>query len=549
MSPATEEEKRAVAQEIEKLPKKQRTSARVEVAVAKRRILAGRYGKFTPETNRVSQAAEDMGLNQRHKQTLRELLHDQPTRTLEAFFARVDDPQQDAPSKAEGITGSEESLAKSSPGQMTPPDPLPKYMQESTGDAQRDQIFPQSLVDREPTHSFQEMIIGGHLTRVWHHDPGAADYWLFKDALDAAAPNGTMKCGDVGAIQELYDGSKVLELNQRFAESMEWDRRDLLGFACQYGSVALVSYLLQNGGKLGRMRHSDRCRVYLGDEMDTEGSFSTWEWVGTPVQIALEFQQSAVLAVLVEVHQVSLPRRWSLAQKNLDRLRQLRLPSLHCPSIPLPPWLLAANELGLLVRAREADYLPSQFATTAYVWLHSLFPQGEVALDTSQRQEGASCGYVASRVITDWKLAGESWFDTLTHLRAGAECMDWVDRGNAILELSDSIHWLSAPQCLQLTDQWWKEGLTAAEGTTPYHPSMCAGDWMRVDPFDCWARGVADELVDIFQEGSQHVHRFDIVNDSESGQRGHHWISIALEMKWVGSEQDRLHVASLIPCS
>jgi hypothetical protein len=61
-----------------------------------------------------------------------------------------------------------------------------------------------------------------------------------------------------------------------------------------------------------------------------------------------------------------------------------------------------------------------------------------------------------------------------------------------------------------------------------------AGDWMRVDPFDCWARGVADELIDIVQEGSQHVHRFDIVNDTESGQRGHHWISIALEMQWVG---------------
>jgi hypothetical protein len=40
-----------------------------------------------------------MGLNQRHKQTLRELLHDQPTRTLDAFFARVDGPQQDGQAK------------------------------------------------------------------------------------------------------------------------------------------------------------------------------------------------------------------------------------------------------------------------------------------------------------------------------------------------------------------------------------------------------------------------------------------------------------------
>lgn len=423
-------------------------------------------------------------------------------------------------------------------------------MRESCGDARSDHGFPSTLVDREATHSFQEMTIGGELMRCWHHDPGAAAYWSFKGALDAAAPNQTTRCGDVGAIQELYSGSNVLELNQRFAESMEWNRRDLLGFACQYGSVALVSYLLEDGGLMGPMRSSDRCCIYLGDEMDVEGCFGSWEWVGTPVEIALEFQQYAVVQKLDQLEEQPFgPVGLAPAEKNMEHLRQLSLPSLRRPYLPLPPWLLAANARGLLVRARLADYLPSQFATTSNLWLRSLFPQGDVALDTSQHQIGPSCGYVGSRVLADWKLAGESWFETLTHLRAGAECMEWVHQGNAVLELSDIIHELSASQCMCLTDRWWKEGLSAAEHAAIYNLSMCAGDWLRVDPCDCWARGLADDLVQIFQGGSAsgHVHRFDLVNDRESGCRGHHWISIAVELKWVGSERDRLHVASLIP--
>jgi hypothetical protein len=74
--PATETEKRNATSEVARLPKKQRTPARIEVAVAKQRILTDQYGMYDPATNRVSEAASDMGLNQRQKQTLRELLRD-----------------------------------------------------------------------------------------------------------------------------------------------------------------------------------------------------------------------------------------------------------------------------------------------------------------------------------------------------------------------------------------------------------------------------------------------------------------------------------------
>ena len=97
MGKAIEAEKRDAERELASLPKKQRTAGRIEVAVAQQRILAGKYGKFTPQTNRVAAAAEDMGLSGRSKQTLRELLHvgDPTTRTLEKCFARVDAPENE----------------------------------------------------------------------------------------------------------------------------------------------------------------------------------------------------------------------------------------------------------------------------------------------------------------------------------------------------------------------------------------------------------------------------------------------------------------------
>lgn len=74
--PATEAEKRKATDALQYLPKKQRTPARIEVTVAQQRIVDGRYGAYTPQTNRVSEAAHDMGLNKRHMQTLRELLRE-----------------------------------------------------------------------------------------------------------------------------------------------------------------------------------------------------------------------------------------------------------------------------------------------------------------------------------------------------------------------------------------------------------------------------------------------------------------------------------------
>ena len=97
MGKVTEAEKRDAERQLASLPKKQRTAARIEVAVAQQRILAGKYGKFTPQTNRVAAAAEDMGLSGRSKQVLREQLLGEPeTRTLDKFFDRVDAPAKDS---------------------------------------------------------------------------------------------------------------------------------------------------------------------------------------------------------------------------------------------------------------------------------------------------------------------------------------------------------------------------------------------------------------------------------------------------------------------
>ena len=48
----------------------------------------------------------------------------------------------------------------------------------------------------------------------------------------------------------------------------------------------------------------------------------------------------------------------------------------------------------------------------------TLFPHGQVELDTSKEQIGSSCAYVGARVLTDLKLAGSDWFHSSTHKRA-----------------------------------------------------------------------------------------------------------------------------------
>ena len=52
-------------------------------------------------------------------------------------------------------------------------------------------------------------------------------------------------------MQSLLASSDVLGFAERYAMSLEWTRRLVLGYACCIGNVPLVTFLLDDGGRLG----------------------------------------------------------------------------------------------------------------------------------------------------------------------------------------------------------------------------------------------------------------------------------------------------------
>ena len=111
------------------------------------------------------------------------------------------------------------------------------------------------LNDRDDATSLREIEgTDGQVHAVMGDNPEAADFWSFDDQITTAS-----EVGDVAAVQSLLANSDVLGFAERYASSFEWTRRVVLGNACCAGSVPLVTFLLDDGGPLGKMQVLDRC--------------------------------------------------------------------------------------------------------------------------------------------------------------------------------------------------------------------------------------------------------------------------------------------------
>ena len=68
---------------------------------------------------------------------------------------------------------------------------------------------------------------------------------------------------------------------------------------------------------------------------------------------------------------------------------------------------------------------------------------------------------------------------------------------------------------------------------------------MGLHTYDYWARAVVSDAVRCLRSG-EHRMRLDLVNDTETGGSGHHWMAIACEFSWAGSDTDRARLTSML---
>jgi hypothetical protein len=68
---------------------------------------------------------------------------------------------------------------------------------------------------------------------------------------------------------------------------------------------------------------------------------------------------------------------------------------------------------------------------------------------------------------------------------------------------------------------------------------------MGLHTYDYWARALVSDAEKCLRSGEQRL-RFDLVNDNETGGGGHHWMAIACEFTWVGSDADRARLTSIL---
>ena len=116
--------------------------------------------------------------------------------------------------------------------------------------------LPPDLVDMDDTHGFKDMefqrygALQRELVSVLDTTEESSDYWAFHDDVIQAS-----EAGDVAALQAILRRSTLAKINERFARSMAWTRREALGIASSNGSVPLMTLWLDNGG----LELSDRC--------------------------------------------------------------------------------------------------------------------------------------------------------------------------------------------------------------------------------------------------------------------------------------------------
>jgi len=129
----------------------------------------------------------------------------------------------------------------------------------------------------------QEELETGEIVFVGREKPAAADFWSFTTHVEQAS-----EAGDIDTVQSLLSSSLMRNLAGRYAFSMEETRRVVLSEACQSGSVPLVSYLLDDGGQLGKMCISDCCRAYSDSDV-----------VASPLWIAARNGESDLVQMLI----------------------------------------------------------------------------------------------------------------------------------------------------------------------------------------------------------------------------------------------------------
>jgi hypothetical protein len=510
MPPITEAELQQAEQHLRSSSsarkRKRVTQPALVTEVARRRILRGVYGEFTPSQNRVSEAGDDLHLSERQKQVLRQQLREEamPVRTLNSFFDRVASPDTAAQPAAQPVTkpAAQPAAHTQQSTRVTGPDLGVADAQLLVSAAWLREHMPTLI----RTASIEGVTLGeyvgatsppealdsddeqnGHVTRclmvtypAGHYSGKAVNEGMMTDEVIYSLPPSRGESPQSSALRQERHCAREEKVFRQL-ELRHW----------------------------GNLTDEQRHVWHVQRQVVMRGR-------ADPAQREIEVNVAAVTLLGLPALDVALASPSSLPA---------------APSLPAP--LLDALASGLVLQARIVDFWSgsSVIRRAIRVWLESLGFDVTVTDDVSQI--GAACGYVAARATGCMFAAGDEWRSVVV---SGAVEEHWIALGNALLENGrTSDDYLETQDVYILAQMFYEHTFNLPhqpwDSTSQAFPSM---EWpLRVGSLDWSAKNICEALMTYVARG--HVvgdpeRAFFVTNTQKSGEGGSHWISVALSM-------------------
>ena len=389
MPPLTLQEKREAAAYLTGSGTKQRISeAAIATEVARRRIACGQYGKVTPDDSRVKEASADLGLSKRQQKELRQKLREPlPVRTLESFFAQVEQHAGE-PMDTAGSIGDSERLAQSACTATGC-----TCSKEQTGEGcSICRMLENGEHDDAAAEFLKEMVVSVEMTG--NREPDETGWLRTEDAeIKIKWPyNGCTfsppfrYTGPVPGDGEL--GSAPPEWDALFKQLERFIADLLLTDETECEMEEQLEHERLERERLER-EQLERKRMAQSDE----------------AQRAQRQRDQAKHAQRVAHREFEV---------NSTAITSLGLPLLnlliqHLPTAVLPAWLTEAFASGLVLQARIVDFWrgSAAYRRALCTWLERL--GFDVTVTDDLLQIGVSCGYVVARATGIMYAAGHEW--------------------------------------------------------------------------------------------------------------------------------------------
>jgi hypothetical protein len=508
MPPVTQAEKREAAAHLSSCQsKKQRvTEPAIATEVARRRILRGAYGSRTASNNCVKEAGDDLGLSERQRKELSRQLKGEPlpVRTLDSFFARVEDSAATQPPD-EAMTDKARRIEELTQQYTEKADPL--------------DTDPWEAPARRARGCYAAELLG-----VAHRQLLLGDDWLQANTptlLKEAEQRGTALIDFIGCYSPV-------EMDDEDEDSGHLRR--CLGLWVNPSTLWPETILYS--------RPPSPVESTLAQEQRLERHCLREEKALLQFERDLRYELKRELAKARDAARARGPGQRE-REVNIAAVAALGLPtltlsagSLDMPS--LPAVLSEAFASGLQLQARIVDFWAGSRAERRAIrqWLESL--GFDVTVTDDSVQIGAACGYISARATGIMFAAGSEWRSVSV---ADAVEETWISLGNALLEngwVSDG--YLEVQHVYMLAQMFHEHVFSLPHQLwDPSSQAFASMSWpLRVGALDWVARGISEALMTYVGcgTGADTERAFFVTNTRESHSEGSHWISVAISMQY-----------------